>query len=317
MECRRPTTVAGILTILAISAISPLIWGEEKNRKTIQGESELTFGQRYDRLEWSTAGNPTGQDPNILSELQWKTESRLARWRGQLNFKDQLVLKGAIDYAWIFEGESEDSDYLSDNRRDPFSRSLARVGHGRIRGWSIGAGYHWKLCPRFSLTPLAGFGKQIQHFRATEGRQTISDFGFPVPLGPFKGLNSTFESQWQGPWWGAESSWRAWGPLFLTAEWQYQNVHFRGRGNWNLRSDFQHPLSFEHTSAGRATAVSLGGYYQFSKRWKGLVRYHQLRGDVVKGITEIFFRDGEIAQTQFNGAHRRTADWLAGLEIRF
>ena len=163
-------------------------------------ETDFTFsaGYRKDDLDWSIAGEfPPGNYVNILSELTWDDVEIF-----QLKFQNKTVipnifyLRAAVSYGWIYEGDVQDSDYLGNDRTLEFSRSISSSDDDDVFDASIGIGYPIRLGGDviWTVTPMVGYSYHEQNLTTTDGKQIISDFGFPMPLGPFSGLDSTYET---------------------------------------------------------------------------------------------------------------------------
>ncbi len=53
------------------------------------------------------------------------------------------------------------------------------------------------------MTPLLGYSYHEQNLNITDGNQTIPDSG------SFPGLNSSYDTEWQGPWIGFDLRFKA------------------------------------------------------------------------------------------------------------
>ncbi len=235
--------------------------------KRFKASLAVENGYRADELDWSIAGTIGGDNPNILSELTWSNlESYHIRGEGILEAKKIFYLRGAYDYGWIFDGENQDSDYLLDNRRGEFSRSNNTSKEGKLQDATLGVGYPFNPVGggenyRLRFIPLIGYSYHQQDLRITDGSQTIP------PTGPFQGLDSEYKAYWRGPWIGFDleinprKKWKVFGSF------EYHWTRYRGEARWNLRDDFQQPLSFRHDTTGQGVYGSAGLAYLASKHW--------------------------------------------------
>ena len=171
----------------------------------IQAKFEGTGGYRQDNLNWTIAGNSAGTSPNILSELEWEDLQILeVQGKAEIVLAEHFVLDGIGSYGQIMSGENQDSDFLGDNRTFEFSRSNNDAESGSVLDLSGGAGirihldeYAEKLeSEKLHLTLLGGYSYHEQNLEITNGFQTI-----PF-TGSFAGLDSRYETQWEGPWAG-------------------------------------------------------------------------------------------------------------------
>lgn len=238
-----------------------------------QSGASISLGYRTDTLDWNIngAGNFPGSEPNVLSELEWR-DMDILQLKGELagsNAKG-FYFHGYADYGWSFGGQNQDSDYAGDNRTLEFSRSLNDVDGSKVFDISGGLGYTLFAgeFAQYRIIPLVGYSYHSQQLRMRNGNQQLWDSANAavydptlvgsVPLGPFSGLNSSYDAEWYGPWLGADVllDLQEDGTVFMRLEHHF--VDYMARANWNLRTDFAHPVSFEHEANGRGWVLELG-----------------------------------------------------------
>ncbi len=278
----------------------------------------LEAGAREDRLDWNIAGSLDGTGPDVLSELIW-SRLRIAEFRARaavpLRGPWLLALQGG--YGRIHSGLNRDSDYLGDQRTLEYSRSENRGG-GAVQDWSAALAWRRPLAgegrPGY-LTLLAGVARREQRLTITDGMQTVTDG--TVPLGPIEGLDSRYRARWQGPWLGLrlDAPWRPAGFLSLTAS--YHWADFEGIGDWNLRQDWDHPVSFIHETTGRGIEAGLElerplagrwrvGLQARLRRWRGRPGLDTVRQRTAGGITLLRTRLNQVRWLSLAaGAHLR------------
>lgn len=231
----------------------------------------VELGYRVDSLDWNIAGDQSGHNPNILSELSW---THLAIPQARLNLEGgagRVRLLGSASYGRIASGDNRDSDYILDNRQGEFSRSNNQA-KGDVRDVSVGLGYLFPMGDEDGsnsyAVPMVGFSLHQQNLQMTDGYQTVDLLNTPPALGPFAGLDSSYDAQWQGGWlgvrFGEENLKRG---LKVALDIAYHWVDYQAEADWNLRPDFAHPKSFEHKANGRGLAISLNGLSMLSKHW--------------------------------------------------
>jgi outer membrane protease len=268
-----------------------------------QPEFKLTTGYRRDRLHWSIAA--LDGSPNILSELRWDEVESLElagelRWSNPSN----LYLRACGAVGWIVDGDNRDSDYLGDDRTLEFSRSYADTD-GSVMDGSIGVGYRFDLPlfsvgDRFHLMPLAGYSYHAQNLEDTDGRQVVAAYGFPMPLGPFGGLDSSYDAYWHGPWLGFDFDLGLSERHHLTGSLEYHWADYRAEADWNLREDFQHPVSFRHKADGEGVMASIGYRYRPQNRWFLELDVHYRNMSADAGEDKTWFSDGSSLETRLN-----------------
>ncbi len=273
----------------------------------------IDAGYRTDSIDWNIAGNINGGSPNILSELTWegldifqlKATGRVLIYRG-------LLLRGSFGYGWIYDGSNRDSDYSGDDRTLEFSRSVNNSDDGRVLDASIGLGYMFIFRDRYgiiAITPLAGYSQSEQNLTITDGFQVIP------PTGAFPGLDSTYDTRWRGPWAGVEVLFE-FTESSLTALFEYHLADYYAEADWNLRTDFAHPKSFEHEADGSGIVLALDWNYDFSERFSIKAGIDYQRWSTEHGIDRTFFATGAIVETRLNEVNWRSTTLSAGIVLR-
>lgn len=268
-------------------------------------ELKMFGGLREDNLEWTIASDISGtQTPNILSELKWKNlHSYHMETRGYVNWAQNFVAEGILGYSWIFKGKNEDWDYARDNRTVPFSISNNNSDSGNMFDLSGALGYRIKFLPEsssllwnevFGVTLWGGYSYHEQNLEMTDGFQTLP------ATGPLAGLDSRYASDWKGPWLGIEVS-ATQKKLYGFARLEYHWAEYYAEANWNLRSDFQHPKSFEHEGDDvRGIVIRTGTEWAVNDDWTLNLNLDISDWKMKNGIDRIFFSSGEVAETKLN-----------------
>ncbi|BAU49938.1 hypothetical protein SVA_3396 [Sulfurifustis variabilis] len=275
---------------------------------------DINVGHRSDALRWSIAGDLSGSlSPNVLSELRWENLDIVQLSVGwKLDTERGLQVRGNAAYGWIYDGSNRDSDYLGDGRTLEFSRSENETRDDDVLDLAVAVGY--RLTHRFDrsavhVTPLLGLSRHEQRLRITNGFQTIP------PLGPFPGLDSTYRTEWTGPWVGielaGETTERVGGFVRLEHHW----ADYSADANWNLRDDFQHPRSFAHEADGTGLVASVGIVGVVHQKWSARLSYDYQRWRTDPGIDRVFFANGAVAATRLNEVEWTSRTISLGLEL--
>lgn len=277
-----------------------------------QASGSLSFGYRVDSLDWNIRAVNSG--PNILSELEWK-DMDISQLRGELSGSNDanIYFRGQASYGWVWDGRNRDSDYAGDNRSSEFSRSSNSADGSQMLDLSAGLGmiFSTGAADQWQIVPIVGYSWHYQDLRMRNGNQQLSDLENlqiispgavgVVPLGPFAGLNSTYDAKWYGPWLGADIflDLRAGGTAFVRLE--VHRVRYSAQANWNLRSDFAHPVSFEHRADGWGQVLELGWQNTSSRvHWTWGVSIVVQSWSTDSGIDRIFFSDGRVGVARLN-----------------
>jgi len=293
----------------------PLAQKKSDNRVTARFYAGVNY--RVDELNWNIAGNMDGTNPNILSELTWED---LNIYEFSLGFsslvKKTVYFRAYMNYGRVFSGENQDSDYNSDNRQDEWSRSNNSTDDGNTIDVSLGAGL---ILPLFSdvltIMPMVGLSYHSQSLTMTDGYQTIPN------TGPFPGLDSTYEAEWRGPWVGLEiqldmeTGQRFVPRIYPFAGFEYHWALYDAKADWNLREDFDHPLSFEHEAEGNGIRIVAGLGAYLSESWSLEVGYTQQSWSIEDGTDRVYFSDGTYGETRLNEVNWDSRS--LGLAIRY
>ncbi|MCG8428149.1 MAG: hypothetical protein MI754_12400 [Chromatiales bacterium] len=291
--------------------------------RAVTAASSLAIGASYRHgdFDFNIASDPTGtQTPNILSELKWDDISILAvDAKAKMRFENDIELRGDFTYGLIVEGNNQDSDYLGDNRTNEFSRSNNSTDDGSIIRTSIGVGYSFDLAQSANrsamrLTPMLGYAIHQQNFKIKNGYQTISRPPLEMPLGPILGLNSSYETDWRGPWVGLELALLDQNSMSLIAAVEYHWADYEAHGNWNLRKDLKHPVSFLNTANGEGLVASLDWIFSRSEDWSWSLGVGFERWKTDPGKHRVFFIDDTHVNTQLNEVNWKS--WGISLEMK-
>ncbi len=280
-----------------ISIVFSLIFIFSVDGVSAAGEAYFNIKTDYrtDGLSWNIAGNLDGEDPNILSELTWK-ELQICQLVAEikLDLNQKLTFQSSLGYGLIGRGYSQDSDYYGNDRTMEFSRSNNQSNGDNVWDGSISIGYRMINNPKWDLILSAGYSWNRQNLRMTDGYQTIPD------TGAFTGLNSTYKSSWNGPLVGvyAANQFRPNWHLFGNVEYHWADYY--GEGNWNLRDDLLHPVSFIHQADGGGVVTIIGVEYSIPDEWSVDLSYKQANWAAGNGLDQVFSADGLIGYTRLN-----------------
>ena len=84
---------------------------------------------------------------------------------------------------------------------------------------------------------------------------------------------------------------------------EYHLADYYAEANWNLRSDWAHPKSFEHFNNGMAGQGILGRLdlrYQFSRKWSGTFLTEFQTWNIEDGTDRTFKATGGTTDTALN-----------------
>ena len=303
----------------------PFLVRAKKAGSWFQTEFLLSTGYRVDDLDWNIAGDINGNNPNILSELEWEElESFQLKIANKTVFNQLFLLRGSLSYGWIFDGENQDSDYWGDNRTFEFSRSNNNSDEGNMLDASFGIGWQFTFGrSEFVMAPVIGYSYHEQNLTITDGCQTIATPPFTPDLGPFSGLDSTYETEWKGPWIGLDFTFRTDEKSKITPEIEtfisieYHWADYYAEADWNLRTDFAHPKSFEHEADGYGIVFSAVVKFLLDYHWVLNINLDYQNWSTDPGVDRVFFSNGTIGETQLNEVNWTSYAIMAGIEYHF
>lgn len=250
-------------------------------RLGLEVELAPALGYRLDDLNWTIGGQPGSSVPNILSELIW-SDMNIAQVElaGRALWQDRLYVRASVGMGDILSGDNQDSDYEQDNRVDEFSRSNNKAD-GDVMDYSVGIGHQFRFTDEdvekvFLFTPIfLGYSWHYQNLVMKDGFQTVAGCAGcdtplqPGSLGSFDGLNSTYDTEWEGVWYGVDMELMVNDRFFfhVTLE-KHEDIDYYAEANWNLRDAFAHPVSFVHRADGQGDVWKAGLTYRWTDRWE-------------------------------------------------
>lgn len=200
----------------------------------------VSSGIAQDTLEWTIG--PSSSFP--VSELVFESTS----WQNTFNVQwvDDTGLwffEGTSGFGYVFSGSVVDSDFSLPQMQGLFSRSDSDIGGHNSLLFSLDGGYRIWTTDRWVVWLISGFTWTQVRYQIENGDQT-----FPSGGADLSDLNSEYRARWYGPTIGFR-----WTtdlkpvPLFLFLEGRFWPIiQYSGKGNWNLRTDFEQSPSFTH-----------------------------------------------------------------------
>jgi hypothetical protein len=308
-----------ILSLLLLSIVVFLPYLSPAQAADIKTDIGLSTGYRLDDLNWNIAGNISGSNPNVLSELTWSNlETLQATVTGKTLVNEWLYGRGSFGYGWTFSGGYLDSDFSGNDRTQEYSRSSGSSDGSRVLDAAIGLGYQFSLLSgRFRLSPLLGYSYSAQALTLRDGVQVISTPGLTPPAGPIEGLDSSYDASWLGPWLGIDLSFGITERVTLFGSFEYHWATFDAEGNLNLRNDLAHPKSFEHDADGRGFLVTLSAEYLLAGPWSLNVSVNYQKWSTDHGVDHLYYANGSVAETRLNEVNWDSYSLMLGVVYRF
>ncbi len=309
-----PTPVASFAPIPDKKKPFPVIGGLNTYAST---------GIRIDSFDWNIASEITGtQTPNVLSELTWKNVMQYqVKVGGDYTLPytplKGLYVEGSAAVATAFAGDTQDSDYLGDNRTEEFSRSHSDSSNSDASSKRIAAGYSLNLSSTdptnvkyIFLTPVVGYAQEEQSFSMTDGTQEIPE------TAPILGLNSHYDTKWKAPFIGARLA--LGNPNNrLSTKLDYHRGTYEATADWNLRDTLMHPVSYTHHADAQGWNFSLtyehNIFYGLSLFANADLQYWNAED----GLDRLFFSNGTSSDQKLNDVNWRMQYYALGLNYRW
>lgn len=291
--------------------LAPLLLSGSLRAAELETSLSLSPALRADNFHWSIGAilglpyrSPAGY-VNILSELTWRdVKVQQLRAAGQVRRVGAFCLQGQWEEGWITEGRNQDSDYTFNDRNAEFSRSENGADTGRTRDVRLAWGAPLPA-GRAVVTPFVGWQMSRQRLMINDGRQTV-DFNWLTmtqgATGAFPGLNNRYEHRWNGLWWGLEAEVPLGGARLGAVYRLRRRMDYKAEADWNLRTDYAHPKSFEHEAQGRGWDAGVSLLVPFDEDLDLGAGVEWRRWRTGSGTDRVFFSDGSSAESTFNGA---------------
>jgi len=308
-----------ILPLVLLTTIVFFSYPDPSEAADIQTDLTLSTGYRVDDLSWNIAGNISGSNPNVLSELTWSNlETLQAAVSGRVLINEWLYLRGSFGYGWAFSGDNVDSDFSGNDRTQEYSRSTNSADGSTVLDAAIGLGYQFSFFSgRFRLSPLLGYSYSAQALTLKDGVQVISTPSLTPPAGPIQGLDSTYDASWLGPWLGIDLSFKITEKVTLFGSIEYHWATFDAEGNLNLRNDLAHPKSFEHDADGKGFLIALRVDYFLTGPWTLNMALNYQKWSTDTGLDRLYYANGSIAETRLNEVNWDSYALMLGIVYRF
>jgi len=247
---------------------------------------------RTEDLVWNINGGAI----NIISELTWDdVESSGLEAAARIPLPGNLEFRGSAAYGRIVGGEIQDSDYNGSNRTLEFSRSISQTDRGSVWDLSAALGWNQPLGARFAITPFIGLSYNRQNYNIRDGVQIVPALGPSV----LAGLDSDYEGEWLGFFWGAELRHRLTEICELRASFSAHSMNYHADGYFNLRTDLGDP-SFSHDTVAQGSTFRGEAIFELGRGWT-LELIASLRDwESDSGRTKFRLASGGVSRQRFN-----------------
>ncbi|MBI4802701.1 MAG: hypothetical protein HY796_09295 [Elusimicrobia bacterium] len=156
-----------------------------------------------------------------------------------------------------------------------------------------------------SLELFAGYSWYQNRISIADGYTLLSVdifdpavFGPPPALGPITGLDSFYNTTWQGWRVGLREQARLSGIWSLNAKFAFgPTMAYRGQGLWNLGTYYSDSFSFRHTVTGQVLELSAFAECRFWKQFRLNAGYMGWFYRITSGAQRTYYTDGTQSET--------------------
>lgn len=266
----------------------------------------LAGGYATEDLNWSIAGNAAGKNPNILSELIWKDlKGPAISLNVKYKFWRQVFVESSFSSKFTTSGQVTDTDYGEDNRNGQSFRVVLHADAGQRISSAIAVGYNLPVVEKLLAAFSVGYALDKQWLYLKDYNESDEP------------LNSSYKTKWGSVFFKVEPSYQLSRVLSLAAFFKYYQATYDAKGNWNLISDFQHPVSYTHDAKGYGVEAQLKANYRIGKNLSVFVSGDYLKWNTGKGNDKLYRTNGQVPLTQLNEVNRKGYGFNAGLNMLF
>lgn len=289
--------------MLMTISFSALCQDRDNKRLKISLDVPASSGYFREQFKWSIAGTPEGANPNIYSELIWKDlQGPVTRLGLNATLDRRVVIQAGWSECFITHGKVSDTDYQQDNRNYVSFYGLFDSDEGSVKSADVVAGYRFYLKSAESFTFYLGYSEERQNLYLLD-HSGVYDAG----------LRSSYQTIWKGPLIKLTTEVALVRKISIVPAISYHQVTYHAKGNWNLISEFEHPVSYRHYANGYGCEFSCLMNYKFSNRWKLFAEGEYRYRETGKGVDVVYRTNGQHPQTQLNGAISRSAIITGGI----
>lgn len=152
---------------------------------------------------------------------------------------------------------------------------------------------------------------QIRQDYFGSGTETLPD------VGQFSGLDSSYTAYWYGPWLGVNIDYQASDQFKVSLGAEYHWVEYFAQADWNLRSEFAHPVSFEHEATGTGLVWDFQTQYLFDEEWSWIFNGRIQSWKTEGGSDRTYGDEGNVGLTRLNQVSWDSYALTTGVLYRF
>ncbi|MEJ2682281.1 MAG: hypothetical protein P8176_12475 [Gammaproteobacteria bacterium] len=293
--------ISAMFTPLSIADITTT----PQQNKTINFDFAISSENHTGHFDWSIASDITGtRSPNVLSELTYDNlDISDLNYQTAMRWKLSDTLTGLIELnvmqGTVNTGQVLDADFIGNDKTKTKSLSQSNPSGSDLHAIALAFGLQRYLRPSTHLAFMVGAQEHSQDFIKRNGLQMITagNSGIPAVGTTFTQLNSSYKTNWTSGFVGTRLT-QFFGRRQLEWRLDYHRAAYYAEADWNLRSSFQHPKSFEHLANGHGILSTLTYRHPlFDHVFLTLSIRHE-NWQTKDGMDRLFFANGNTSTTR-------------------
>src|SRR5262249_13035077 len=137
-----------------------------------------------------------------------------------------------------------------DNRRDTLFHDVFDANKGGAISYSLAIGYKIRVFGKHAIAPFIGYGNDAQLLYLLRDNGNVQG-----------DLKSSYKTKWNGAFAGLDIRFYIDKKLAVTGQISYHATRYSAKADWNLITDFKHPVSFRHDANGYGIVTEAGLTY--------------------------------------------------------
>lgn len=218
---------------------------------------------------------------------------------------NHFSIEGHYSYGKTYRGDASDKDYADDDRNGLFSEQYLDSDIGYIKELGIFPKYLFFKRSHISLFAYPAFQctRQLLYLvnKVSEDHQDYID-----------GLRSSYRYDSRVIGAGLEM-YAGWERFSLLTRLNAGKLFYDASGNWNLRQDLQHPISYSHSARGKSIGLKIENRYHLTKSIACFFEYSFLSQKSRNGIDRLFRLEKEPYETRLNETVRSQYGFQVGI----
>jgi|SRR5690606_5647635 len=290
-------TIPIVITSI-LSSINPL-FSQNLGKLT----ASVSGASAVNNMRWSIAGDINGEEPNILSELDYRNNISIGTSLG-LHYEIQKYLKLYASYTFLntLSGEVTDTDYASDNRSEPTYFAKFNNKGGTINTFYV------NILSSIYIDKKYIFNIGTHSFIYNQRFRMLS------PKDPL--LNSSYVYRTRGLGFNISRQIGYYNMIFEPYI-LLSSIRYSSYGTWNLIEDLEQPKSFVHKARGENISYGLKTNKRIGESLEICLNFFHIKERTHHGLDKVFFKNRTQYVTRLNGAVMRTNVLEVGLVKNF